>query len=831
MAHREIEARQIEPSSPQIEAPPTEYRREILLVAPDCFLAGTQGAARVFVLERGPSGMVRPIRGCDIGVFLRVDHMDRPLGGGISDADGSCSVAFEVPEAQGRHAMTVRAQGIELSRPVDIRHPMRLAVDLDKLTYRPGEKIRVRAEVFDAAKGRPLDEASVVFEIDDPKGNKILRRSQTANAFGVAEANLPLADEPMAGIYQVHVLCGGYREKRSVTVSDRAVPVLSASIETTQRYPWLGQPLEGVVTARYWFGAPARGTISGKATLIADREYDLGTFGGMLNEEGRAPFQVALSEQLLDGKKDEKLKAVRLDVSVTDPKQQTAAISKTLRFELFPIRISARPESGFLVPGQENRIWLFTQWSDGTPVSAQATVEIGEQKYDLLTDRNGVASFTVPGTEKKVAAFIRVREATGHYGCKEERFESASKDAFRLRVHSSMIRSGEPLKLEVIAPSTIRTAYIDWSIRGRSRQSKACRLQDGRGTVTLEIPAGMSGLVDAHAYGVNSTGQILCDSRFAWVRPEPDLRVHLKGGEVRVTDAHGRGVQAAVLVDLFPSDKNARPVAPEALATQLSEFQSGPLAYSHVGFKRFENSKWEPERENAGRCSCRNDSAKAEQVLAERRPPGHGWIYVETDIHGKAAAPIRVPYGIGEWRFLARAISSAGLIGEIEGVAQGEADFVSDVALPPTLTRGDVVHVPVTVYNNLDRPQKFRVEALSEAWFEMKEPAVREIVLAPGAIDVAWFRITTKRAGSQTLTARIRGERAGEVQTRRASVAPDGKVFEESSSFMLDRPRKERVSIPKTAVAGSERVELRIVPGPVAQVQEGLEGMLREPHG
>ncbi len=794
----------------QAPEPVKEQIRDVQVFASESMAIGSMSAVRVFVTEEG-----RYLSGQEIRIGVRANQVLRPLGSGITDPRGTFCAEFEVPNQPGEHVLVVNAFGAEFVRPVSIRRPLAVSLDTDRASYRPCEKIGVRAVVRDLSTGRPIGGSPVVFEIVDPKENRIFRRTETTSEFGVAQAGLPLADELIPGEYQIRASAGGLLSKKTVTVSNVAPPLIEATLETTQRFPWMGQALEGVVTARYRFGAPARGTFTGSAKVLVDQEYDLGMIYGSLNEDGIGTFQVQLPEQILSNQKEPKNpKEVRLQVTVMDPVQRTATVSKVLSFEMNPVRVQAHPELGRVMAGQDNKIWLFTTWSDGSPVSAQVSIDIAGKTTHVLTDRNGVGSFDLAVGDKKIEAALRVKDATGHFGFMDVSFEPSK--GFRMDLASPTLRVGEKAVVNVRAPGA-GLAYVEWGLHGQVRASLPCPLTNGRGSIALNLPAG---IVELHAYAVDEQGKLQCDSRLAHVEGAPGLRVSLKGSDLHVVDAYGRGVPAAVLIDMFQPDAKAKQVPIEAIRTRLVDLSARPLS-TLCGQARGKQASFA----RPTGCSCR-DGRHVAKDLFEPRGEIEGWAVVHTDRQGRAKVDLKAPYGVGEWSWSAFAIAEDGSTGRSTGTVRGQADFVADVALPPTLTRGDVVQVPITVYNPRTSAQKIKVQVQPEPWFELKEPA-REFELAPRSVQTAGFTLRVKRPGSHSLTAKIQGE----VHVRRTEVAPDGKVMEETTSFVLDRNRTERFSIPKSAIEGSERVLVRLTPSPIAQMQESLKGMLKEPHG
>jgi hypothetical protein len=62
-------------------------------------------------------------------------------------------------------------------------------------------------------------------------------------------------------------------------------------------------------------------------------------------------------------------------------------------------------------------------------------------------------------------------------------------------------------------------------------------------------------------------------------------------------------------------------------------------------------------------------------------------------------------------------------------------------------------------------------------------------------------------------------------------VVPDGKEVRLTESDWLRQSREVTIEIPPEAVPETPHLEVKIYPGVMAQVVEGLEKILRLPHG
>jgi uncharacterized protein YfaS (alpha-2-macroglobulin family) len=186
---------------------------------------------------------------------------------------------------------------------------------------------------------------------------------------------------------------------------------------------------------------------------------------------------------------------------------------------------------------------------------------------------------------------------------------------------------------------------------------------------------------------------------------------------------------------------------------------------------------------------------------------------------------------ITTWRLTALASSQDGRLGFTTQGVRVFQDFFVDVDLPVSLTQGDEISIPVGVFNYLPQAQKVRLEVKPEPWFELKGPAEQTLTIASNDIEVVYFPIRVLKFGRNGFQVTAWGEKMSDAIRREVNVLPDGKEMRMTESDWLRQSREVALNIPPQAVAETPRVEVKIYPGVLAQVVEGLEKILRLPYG
>lgn len=202
-----------------------------------------------------------------------------------------------------------------------------------------------------------------------------------------------------------------------------------------------------------------------------------------------------------------------------------------------------------------------------------------------------------------------------------------------------------------------------------------------------------------------------------------------------------------------------------------------------------------------------------------------------TDDQGQATLEVELADSITTWRLATSAISADGRLGAAQAPIKVFQPFFVDLYLPPTLTRGDEVTIPVVVYNYLDKPQTVALTLDDADWFERTGGGAQQIELAANEVRSLAYRIRVTRVGNHHLQVTARGQGVADAIKREIEVVPDGKKFEEVVTDRLKGDIAQTITIPENSVADSYKLLVKVYPGIFSQVLEGTEGMLRLPGG
>jgi uncharacterized protein YfaS (alpha-2-macroglobulin family) len=202
-----------------------------------------------------------------------------------------------------------------------------------------------------------------------------------------------------------------------------------------------------------------------------------------------------------------------------------------------------------------------------------------------------------------------------------------------------------------------------------------------------------------------------------------------------------------------------------------------------------------------------------------------------TDEGGHASLQIPMADSITTWRLTALASSQDGRLGFATRGVRVFQDFFVDIDLPLSLTQGDEISIPIGVYNYLPHAQQVRLVVEPEDWFELAGPGERTLTITANDVAVVYVPIRVRKFGRQGFQVTAWGERMSDAIRREVTVLPNGQALHQSQSDWLRESKRVPVKVPAAAVPGATSVEVKIYPGAMAQVVEGLEKILRLPHG
>ena len=202
-----------------------------------------------------------------------------------------------------------------------------------------------------------------------------------------------------------------------------------------------------------------------------------------------------------------------------------------------------------------------------------------------------------------------------------------------------------------------------------------------------------------------------------------------------------------------------------------------------------------------------------------------------TDANGHAQVQVPIADSITTWRISVLASDQDGNIGSAEVGMKVFQDFFVEPDLPRFLTVGDEVAVPVSIFNYLETTQEINLEVAQAGWFEFVETPTLRFTVEANEVMAAYLPIRVIGFGQHEFQVTATGSAMSDAVVRQVEVLPDGKPMAVAESGTLTTTQRFAIDLPASAIPGTGRVAVKIYPGVISQVIDGLEGMLQQPYG
>jgi len=333
-----------------------------------------------------------------------------------------------------------------------------------------------------------------------------------------------------------------------------------------------------------------------------------------------------------------------------------------------------------------------------------------------------------------------------------------------------------------------RAAAADFSIEIRDRAVLACTLQVGSVSETVSV-------VNLPVFGRGMAGGV---------------------GTGR---GMGAGVGGGVIGGIVGGVPGGIPMAPRQFASVTIHESMGLSSGTYLGNIVTTGNLPEP--------SARVRSYFPEALFINPK--------IFTDAQGRASIVIPIAASITTWRMAMIASTARGALGTGTSSLKVFQDFFVDLDLPVTLTQGDRISIPIAAYNYSGAEGDVRLKLQTDDWFSLVEDSPdKALVVESGRAGGAQFTIEAKRIGKfkLTLAARMNGaSNRADIVVREIEVIPNGREQTQVFNGRLETAVAHDLKFPPNAVADASKILIRLYPGPLSQVIEGMESLLRMPGG
>ena len=206
-----------------------------------------------------------------------------------------------------------------------------------------------------------------------------------------------------------------------------------------------------------------------------------------------------------------------------------------------------------------------------------------------------------------------------------------------------------------------------------------------------------------------------------------------------------------------------------------------------------------------------------------------------TDASGNATISIPIADSITTWRMAMLASTQSGALGTGTGSLKVFQDFFVDLDLPVTLTQGDRVSIPVAIYNYSGKSGdvSLKLQPDPDAWYSLTgDTPDKTVSVESGRVGSSQFTVTANRIGKFKLTLTAHMDGHDDIVVREIEVIPNGREQDLVFNGRLESaPARQQLDFPAASIPDATSVLVRLYPGPLSQVIEGMDSILRMPNG
>jgi uncharacterized protein YfaS (alpha-2-macroglobulin family) len=205
-----------------------------------------------------------------------------------------------------------------------------------------------------------------------------------------------------------------------------------------------------------------------------------------------------------------------------------------------------------------------------------------------------------------------------------------------------------------------------------------------------------------------------------------------------------------------------------------------------------------------------------------------------TDGSGNAGIEIPIADSITTWRMAMLASTQSGALGSASSSLKVFQDFFVDLDLPVTLTQGDRVSIPIAVYNYSGKCGRVSLKLEPHDWYTLEnDTPEKSLDVESNRVGSSSFTLNANRIGKfkLTLSASMDAGARQDIVVREIEVIPNGREQSIVFNGRLDSAAHHELNFPAASIPDAASVLVRLYPGPLSQIIEGMDSILQMPGG
>jgi len=531
-------------------------KMEVRILGSDSMYAGRPTSIGVHAIVHGQP---ESVQGAGVDIELVMGNKTQRLYQGTTDADGFAEALVTIPENAGQGKIRAKVSsdlGTEtITEDIQIVRLYKILLTTDKPKYQPGQIIHIRTLSFKKPDLVPESNKEIVIECEDPKGNKVFRVAPETDQFGVASADFILGSDINMGLYTVRAILTAdgtsTQSEKKVQVERYVLPKFKVDLTTDADYYRPADTVHGVVHAAYFFGKDLQNAlVTIKASKFDVELVSFQTITGYTDLEGLFSFNLTLPSYFVGLTLEQGNAYVELEIKVEDTAEHEESIIRELTVTRNPILVKLIPESGTIVTGVENKLFLLTTNPKGQGLATTNIINFNNQILTVTTDEQGVGTFTITPDEQSSLLFQIASQANGQSALVEINLSSEIGPVkVLLRTDKAIYTVGDVMTIDVYTPEEVmaRRIFVDIIKERQTLLTRGVDISNGHGQLVVDLSNDMAGTLLVEAYYIaearEAASDIFRDKKIVYVNPATDIQVtatldkgqYLPGEEARIS--------------------------------------------------------------------------------------------------------------------------------------------------------------------------------------------------------------------------------------------------------------------------------------------------------
>ncbi|CRK99836.1 CLUMA_CG013142, isoform B [Clunio marinus] len=787
-------------------------------------------------------------------------------------------------------------------------------IQTDKSIYKPADKVQFRVLVLDS-NTKPFPASDVKVHITDGGKNRIKQYSDVRLIKGVYQNELQLSDLPVMGNWMIHVKVNdGEEVTKSFEVAEYVLPKYEVIVDSNPHVTFKDGKIRATVRSKYTFGKP----VKGQATVSAYPVLWLGGVQPFIQDnivrkviqvDGKGSVEFDIREELkIEGDYERYINIEAIFEEELTGRRQNGSTQVTIH--KFKYNMELVKESDTYKPGLPYNIFVKVADYDGAPLidkvnpvkvftSYAWNEEDNATSTDYYLDKHGMAEVKVivPVNTSYLSIKARYLDSDFHLGYISQA-KSFSNQYLQAKIVTDKPKINQEVSVDVMATEEMNQLTYQVLGRGDVIISRTLQVPNSR-SFNFRFLASFAMVPKANlvVYYIRDDGEIISDK--LKIELSDELQNFI---DIKLSSDEGRpGDQVSITVNTKPNSyvgllgvdqsvlllKKGNDIEKSAVFEELERYNE----------KTRWNRRWHGDNyvhtdfESSGAVIITNAKEEIQNnfpirpialavqmprpLLVYKRKHGmttrnnvdepfirtvfpESWIYEDfQDYEGTTTLSKKVPDTITSWiitGFSVDPITGLGLTKQPSKFNVFQPFFVS-TNLPYSIKRGEVVAIPIVVFNYMEGDQRAEVTFFNEEKeFEFAEvnDDENQVKRRKRAIETQRkkninvksqsgtslsFMIRPLKVGHITIKVTANSAVAGDGVERQLIVEPEGVTQYKNEAVFIDLRNNPEfktnisITIPPNAVPDSTRIEASAIGDILGPSIDNLDKLIKLPYG